>query len=205
MNDYNDNDNIVIKSIQIRPTVPLFTSNRRSKVNNKPKTAVYMARPYTPSTTTNRAKLTFDKTLMSINSLASPIHVDTISPSRRRPMTVCTSPNECNVGRSIKKINKVVDMRLKNIEKEQWSSVDKVKNALIKAKRIKHNENKLLLHSTVISQHSKAFHNPVQWGKDCFVHDLYEPRRQEIFKGRAVWQSFCADPMMSPSLGFIQR
>lgn len=204
MNDYNDNDNIVIKSIQIRPTVPLFTSNRRSKVNDKPKTAVYMARPYTPSTTTNRAKLTFDKTLMGINSLASPIHVDTISPSRRRPMTVCTSPNEKNVGCSVKNINKQVDLRLKNIEKEQWSSVDKVKNALIKAKRIKNNENKLLHHS-VISHHTKAFRDKVVWGKDCFVHDLYEPRRQEIFKGRAVWQSFCADPMMSPSLGFIQR
>lgn len=164
-----------------------------------------MARPYTPSTTTNRAKLTFDKTLMSINSLASPIHVDTISPSRRRPMTVCTSPNEKNVGHSVKQINKQVDIRLKDIEKEQWSSVEKVKNALIKAKRINHNENKLL-HITVKSQHAKAFHNPVHiWGKDCFVHDLYEPRRQEIFKGRAVWQSFCADPMMSPSLGFIQR
>jgi hypothetical protein len=132
--------------------------------------------------------------------IASPVSPQ--SPSRR-PMTVCIDPNEINVGRTHKKLSKQNELRLRKIEKEQWTSNDRVKTALIKAKREKDVQNKL--HHTVISHHSDAFRNKIKFGKDAFVHDLYEPRRHEIFKGRAVWQGFCNDPMMSPSFGFIQR
>ena len=242
-------DRDVVKSIHIKPSLPLFTNRRPNLIDDRPKSASYMARPYTPSglspsaSNRSKAKLTFDSRLMTspsirpdISTLASPINRDEtsfntlaitspvksiklnkdesyysqviaspVSPQSpsRRPMTVCINPDEINVGRAHKKMNRQGELRLRNIEKEQWTSnPDKVRTALIKAKRGKDDSK---LHHTVISHHSDAFRNKPKWGKDVFVHDLYEPRRHEIFKGRAIWQGFCNDPMMSPSLGFVQR
>jgi len=234
-----------VRSIHIKPSLPLFSNRRSHLIDDRPKSALYMARPYTPSGLSpssynrSRPKLTFDSRLMTtirpdISTLASPINRDEtsfntlaitspvksikrddsdysqviaspVSPQSpsRRPMTVCIDPNEINVGRAHKKLSKQNELRLRKIEKEQWTSNDRVKTALIKAKRGKDVQNKL--HHTVISHHSDAFRNAPIWGKDVFVHDLYEPRRHAIFKGRAIWQGFCNDPMMSPSFGFIQR
>lgn len=235
----NDND-LIIKSIHIKPAALFHKSSSRQRpksLDGRPKSAQYMARPYTPSglihnsnRNSNSTKLSFDKSLITspskmspLSSLASPINRDdndnfitnTItspvsppSPNQRRPLTLCIDPHEICVSRTHKKMNIQGELRLRNLEKEkQWSSVDKVKDALIKTKT-KKNLSVLQdkLHHTVISHHSSAFRKKnVEWGKDCFVHDLYEPRRHEIFKGRAIWQGFCNDPIFSPSLGFIQR
>lgn len=239
-----------VRSIHIKPSLPLFTNRRSHLIDDRPMTASYMARPYTPSGLSpssynrSRAKLTFDSRLMTsirpdISTLASPINRDEtsfntlaitspvksikrddsdfsqviaspVSPQSpsRRPMTVCIDPNEINVGRTHKKLSKQNELRLRKIEKELGlRKIEKEQrtssNDRVKAKRGKDVQNKL--HHTVISHHSDAFRNNPIFGRDVFVHDLYEPRRHEIFKGRAVWQGFCNDPMMSPSFGFIQR
>jgi hypothetical protein len=121
-------------------------------------------------------------------------------------LTVCIDPNEILISRAHKKMNRLGEVRLRTIEKEgQISSIDKVKDALRKSKKIlRDSPENNKLHHTIITHHSKAFRKNVVWGKDVFVHDPYEPKRHEIFKGRAIWQSFCNDPM-NPITGFVQR
>ena len=227
-----DND-MDIRSIHIRPS-PLFdrsSSHQRTRTvaSSRPRSAAYLVRPYTPGLIINTSnnsskKLTFDRSLIIspnkatlLSSLASPIGPDnecmslntpscrrSTSPNRK-PLTLCTDPNEIFLNRSHKKMNKVGEVRLRTLEKQgQIHDHDKIKEALRQSKKLKDSPEKTKLHHTTISHHSKAFRKNVVWGKDVFVHDPYEARRHDIYKGRAIWQSFCNDPM-NPYLGFIPR
>lgn len=215
------------------PLFDKTSSHQRPKTvsSSRPKSAAYMQRPYTPagllnckSNSNSNKKLTFNRSLITspnkailLSSLASPIGPDieymtitraspirSTSPSRK-PLTLTVDPHEIFISRSHKKMNKVGEIRLRTIEKEglALSEIDKVKEALRKSKKLKDSP-ETKLHHSIISHHSKAFRNNVVWGKDLFVHDPYEPKRHEIYKGRAIWQGYCSDPM-NPVLGYCQR